>query len=97
MGREISLFENGDGIVVGVKESDRSGVGDAVLLGIVNGENNGHWHIRHRPIREPEGIEMKRLEELGFSHESGERAGPAFAEHMNPLDIDAGELDTGQG
>lgn len=36
---------------------------------------------------------MKCLEELGFPHEAGQGARPTFAEHVNPLEIDPGELD----
>lgn len=39
--RKILLFENSDGVVLGVKESHTGGVTDVVLLGIVNGQNNG--------------------------------------------------------
>ncbi|KAG7018747.1 hypothetical protein SDJN02_20620 [Cucurbita argyrosperma subsp. argyrosperma] len=40
---KILLLQNSNGVVVlGVNESHTGGVPDAVLLGIVNGENNGH-------------------------------------------------------
>ena len=34
------------------------------------------------------GIEMKILEELGFSHEPGKRANLAFIQNVHPLHVD---------
>lgn len=45
---------------------------------------------------ESERVEMKSLEELRFPHEATKRAGPSFAEHVNPFHIHRGKLDSGQ-
>jgi hypothetical protein len=88
------LFEDSDRVVVKVEQSDLCGPTDPVLLRVVDGQNDRHRHVHGRPVREPERVEMKRLEELIFSHESTERACPAFAQHVDPLKINPGEPDS---
>lgn len=87
------LVENGNKVVVGVNERDPGRLTDLVLLRIVDGEDDRHRHVNDRPVFESERVKMKSLEELGFSHESTEGAGPPLAQHMDPLHVDPGELD----
>lgn len=71
-------------------------LGDPALLGVVNGEHDGHRHIDEGAVVETERVEMKSLEELALSHEASQWASPAFAEDVKPLEVDFGELDSGQ-
>jgi hypothetical protein len=90
------LFENSDRVVVRVEKSDLCGPADPVLLRVVDCQNNRHGHVHDRLVLEPERVKMKRLEELILSHESTERASPAFAQHVDPLEINPGEPDSRQ-
>jgi hypothetical protein len=90
------LFENSDRVVVRVKQSDLCGPANPVLLRVVDGQNDRHRHVHGRPVLEPERVKMKRLEELILSHESTERARPAFAQNVDPFEINPGEPDSRQ-
>lgn len=79
-----------------VDKGHTAGLADLGLLGVVNGEHDGHGHIDKGAIVETERVEIKNLEELVFSHVASQLAGPAFSEHVQPLEVDLGELDSGQ-
>lgn len=79
-----------------IEQSDVLGIADSKPVRVVDREDDRERHIHNRPIMKSEGIEMKRLEELRFSHKPTKWARPAFAEHVNPFEVDPRELDSRQ-
>ncbi|GKV02254.1 hypothetical protein SLEP1_g14711 [Rubroshorea leprosula] len=79
--------KNGDGVVSRVNESDPGGLPDVMLLRIIDCQDDRHPHVNDGPVIQPERVKMKSLEELGFSHESAERACPALAQYVHPLQV----------
>jgi len=92
----VLLIENCNRVSLGIEKSNPFVIPDLMLLGIINSQHDGHWHVHDRPIIESERVEMKRLEELGFSHEASEGCGPSFAEDMDPLQVNPWKLDPRQ-
>lgn len=90
------LVQNSNNIILLINKRHAGGRPDPILLGVVDRQHNRHGHIHDRPVLEAEGIEMKRLEELRLSHETLQRAGPALAEHVHPLQINRREPDLRQ-
>mmetsp|Transcript_12774 Transcript_12774/g.19307 ORF Transcript_12774/g.19307 Transcript_12774/m.19307 type:complete len:452 (+) Transcript_12774:1276-2631(+) len=43
-----------------------------------------------------DGVEMKRLQQSTFSHETGQRSSPAFTNHLKPVQINIGNAHLGQ-
>nr|GMD79353.1 Calmodulin-like protein 4 [Ipomoea batatas] len=84
------------GSVLIVDKGYTARLGDPALLGVVNGEHDGNGHIDEGAVVETERVEMKSLEELALSHEASQWASPAFAEDVEPLEVDFEELDSGQ-
>lgn len=91
--RFVLLAEHGDGAVAVVDERDaRGAVGeDCPSLRVPEGEHDGDGHVGHPAILAADGVEMKCLEELMLAHEPLQRAGPPFAQDVDPLLLDAAE------
>lgn len=92
----IILAEDSDVVAIWTNKSDSVDTRQALLLLVVDGQDNGEGHVGEGAVSQAKAVEMQRLQILVLTHKASERRGPSLRDSVHPLQVHQVELNFGQ-